>query len=171
MKRLPEAYQKCFFSSALDMGESLLKKLEMPCQCSPVTFSGVVTTHCVTSPKETEKITQKQMTSGHKSDNKVQSCSAKHKNDARVLKAVAVYNTTGKRKQNHFERLTDLRPAASKSSVCTTKHTSDFKPSQKVTAVDLGELTKGSLNSPVQKMQTKYSYDMTKCILTYGKVT
>jgi len=171
MKRLPEAYQKCFFSSALDMGESLLKKLEMPCQCSPVTFSGVVTTHCVTSPKETEKITQKQMTSGHKSDNKVQSCSAKHKNDARVLKAVAVNNTTGKGKQNHFERLTHLRPAASKSSVCTTKHTLDFKPSQKVTTVDLRELTKGSLNSPVQKMQTTYSCDITKYILKYGKVT
>jgi len=96
------------------MGESSLKKVEMPQRCSPVTFSGVVTAHCVTSPKETEKITQKQMTSGHRSDNKVQSCSAKRKNDARVLKAVAVNNTTSKRKQNHCERPTDLRPAAIK---------------------------------------------------------
>ena len=139
--------------------------------CSPVMFCGVVTAHCVTSPKETEIITQKQMTSGHKSDNKVQSCSVKHKNDARVLKAVVVNNTTSKGKQNHCERPTDLRPAAIKSSACTTKHTLDVKLSQKITAVDLRELTKESLNLPVQRMQTKYSSDITNYILKYGKVT
>lgn len=172
IKRLPEAYQKCFLSSALAMGESSLKKVEMPQRCSPVTFSGIVTTHCVTSPKETAKITQKQMTSGHKSDSKVQSCSVKHKSDATVLKAVAVNKTTSKGKQNHCERPTDLRPGANKSAACTTKHTLDFvKLSQKVTAVDLRELTKRSLNSPVQKTQTKYSSDITKYILKNGKVT
>ena len=111
------------------------------------------------------------MTSGHKSDNKVQSCSVKHKNDARVLKAVVVNNTTSKGKQKHCERPTDLRPAAIKSSACTTKHALDFNLSQKLTAVDLRVLTKESLNSPVQKMQTKYSSDITKYILKYGKVT
>jgi hypothetical protein len=112
------------------------------------------------------------MTSGHKSDSKVQSCSVKHKNDARFLKAVAVNEITNRRKQNHCERPTDLRPAASKSAACTTKHTLDFvKLSQKVTAVDLRELTKGSLNSPVRKKQTNYSSDITKYILKNGKVT
>jgi hypothetical protein len=131
-----------------------------------------VTAHCVKSPKETAGITQKQMTPGHKYDGKVQSCSVKHKNDARVLKAVAVNKTTSKEKQNDSERPTDSRPAASKSAACTTKHTLDFvKPSQKATAVDLRELTKGSLNSPVQKTQTKYSCDITKYILKCGKVT
>lgn len=154
------------------MGESSLKKVEIPQRCSPVTFSGIVTTHCVTSPKEIEKITQKQMTSGHKSDSKVQSCSVKHKSDARVLKAVAVNKITSKGKENHCDRPTDLRPAASKSTACTIKHTLDFvQLSQKVTAVGLRELTKGSLNSPVQKMQTKYSSDITKYILKSGKVT
>jgi hypothetical protein len=154
------------------MGESSLKKVEMPLRCSPVMFSGIVTTHCVTSPKETGKITQKQMTSGHKSDSKVQSCSVKHKNDARVLKAVAVNETTSKGKQNHCERPTELRPVASKSAGCTIKHTLDFvKLSQKVTDVDLRELTKKSLNSPVQKVQAKYSSDIIKYILKNGKVT
>jgi len=153
------------------MGESALKKVEMPQRCSPVMFSGIVTTQCVTFPKETEKITQKQMTSGHKSDSKVQSCSVKHKIDAKVLKAVAINKTNSKGKQNHCERPTDLRPAASKSAACTTKHTLDFvKLSQKVTAVDLRELTKGYLNSPVQKKKTKYSSDITKYILKTGKV-
>jgi len=112
------------------------------------------------------------MTSGHKSDSRVQSCSIKHENDARVLKAVAVNKTTSKGKQNHPERPTDMRPAASKSTVCTTNHTLDFvKLSQKVTAVDLRELTKGSPNLPVPKTQTKYSSDITKYILKHGKVT
>jgi len=172
IKRLPEAYQRCFFSNALAMGESSLKKVEVPQRCSPVTFSGVVTAHCVTSRKETAKITQKQMTPGRKSDGKVQICSIKHKSDARVLKAVAVNKATSKEKQNESERPTDLRPAPSKSAACTTKHTFDFvKPSPKVTAIDLRELTKGSLNSPVQKTQTKYTSDITKYILKYGKVT
>jgi hypothetical protein len=108
---------------------------------------------------------------GHKSDSKVQSCSVKHTNDARVLKAVAVNKTTSKGKQNHCERPTDLRPAASRSAACTTQHTSDFVKLSQVTAVDLGELTKGSLNMPVQKMQAKYSSDITKYILKNGKVT
>lgn len=154
------------------MGEYSLKKVEMAQRCSPVTFSGIVTTHCVTSPKEIEKITQKQMTSGHKSDSKVQSCSVKHKNYARLLKAVAVNKTTSKGKQNHCDRPTDLRPAASKSAAYTVKPTLDFvKLSQKVTAVDLRQVTKGPLNSSVWKTQTNYSSDITKYILKSGKVT
>jgi hypothetical protein len=154
------------------MGESSLKKVEMPQQCPPVRFSGKVTTHCVSSPKETKKITQKQMTSMHKSGSKVQSCSVRHKNDAAVLTAVAFNKTTSNGKQNHCERSTDLKAAASKSTACTTKHTFEsVKLGQKVTAVDLRELTKGSLNSTVQKKQTKYSSDIMKYISKTGKVT
>jgi hypothetical protein len=154
------------------MGESSLKKVEMPQQCPPVRCSGIVTTHCVSSPKETKTITQKQMTSTHKSGSKVQSCSVRHKNDARVLTAEAFNKTTSNGKQIHCERSTDLRPAASKGTACTTKHTFEsVKPGQKVTAVDPRELTKGSLNSRVQKTQTKYSSDITKYISKTVKVT
>jgi hypothetical protein len=172
LKRLPEAYQKCFFSSALAVGESSLKNVEMPQQCSSVTFSDMMTPFCVTSPKEPEKITQKQMTSLHKSDSKIQDCSVKHKNDTGVLTALAVNKKTREGKQNHCERPTDLIHVASKSATCTTKHTLDFvQLSQKETTVDLTEFTKESVKSPVQKSRTKYSSDITKYILKTREVT
>jgi hypothetical protein len=171
LRRLPEAYQKCFFSDTLAMGESSLKKVEMPQQCSPVMFSGVMTTFCVSSPKEPEKVTQKQMTSLHKSDSKIQNCPVKHKNDARVLTALLVNKKTREGKQNHRERPTGLLPAASKSATCTTKCTLDFAQCHQKVTVDLRELTKESVKSPFQKSRTKYSSDITKYILKTREVT
>jgi hypothetical protein len=96
-KRLPETYQNFIFSNALGTGESILEIAEMLQQCSPVMFSDTVTEHCVTSPEQTGK-----MTSGYKSDSKVQSCSDTHK-IMQVLKSVAVNKITNKEKQNDCE--------------------------------------------------------------------
>jgi hypothetical protein len=130
-----------------------------------------MTTFCVTSPKKPEKLTQQQMKSVHKLDNKIQNCSAKIENDARILTALAVNKKPSEAKQNHCEGPTDLRPAASKSGPCKTKcKLNSVQLSQQTTTAHLRQLTKGSVKS-VQKARTKHSSDITKYILKTREVT
>jgi hypothetical protein len=170
LQRLPEMYQRSFFSCALAMGESSLRKAELAPQYSPVTFSGVKATQCI--KPETE--TQKQVTSVHKSGTKIQNYSLKPKNDATFLsqKTMGAANRTDEGKKNHCVKPTDLRPAASKAVTFTPRHVLSFVwQSWPVTTASLIESTKGPVKSALRKTQMKYKSDITKYMVKTQKVT
>jgi hypothetical protein len=199
LKRLPERYQKSFFPHALYAGESCLKKAQMkPKYYSAVALTDIMTTNCVKPQKEPETMIKEQITAVNKADSKIQDHCVKLKIDARVLNhtAVVATNKTTEGKQNncYVKLKTRLKyevlkkkmtvqankikvgkrhvGAASKTTICTPKHSSDFvQLSQPVTVVDLTESTAGPVKSPIQKTQMKYSSDITKYILKPIKVT
>jgi hypothetical protein len=199
LKRLPETYQKSFFPHALAVGESCLKKAQMkPQYYSPTAFTDIMTTNRIKPQKEPETITQEQITTVNKADSKIQNHSVKPRNDARVLnqKTVLATNKTneGKQKNCCVKLKTGLKSevlnkkmtapvnkikvdkkhvgAASKTTICTPKHTLDFvQLRQPVAIVDLTESVEGPVKSPIQKTQMKYSSDITKYILKPQEVT
>jgi hypothetical protein len=184
LKRLPETYQKSSLSHALAMGESSLKRAQMPPQHnSPVTFTGIMTAHCVKPQKESKTITEKQMTSVNKAD-------------VRVLnkKMAVAANKTNKGKQNHCVKLkanvkrgilnkimaapvkTTVQGKSvgtvSKTTTHTAKHMLDFvQLMQPLTVVDLTESLKQPVKLLTQKTQTKYTSDITKYILKPQEVS
>lgn len=143
------------------MGESSLKKAEVPPQYYPVTFIGVKATQC--AKPETE--TPKQVTSVHKPDTEIQNYSMKSKSNDTVVhrKTVGATNRTSE------EKNCCVRPAASKATTFAPRRklSSIQRP---VTAASLIEPTKGPVKSAHQKTQIKYKSDITKYMVKTQKV-
>jgi hypothetical protein len=172
IQRLPETYQKSFFSRALAMGESSLKKTEAPPQYSPVTFIDVKATQCTYTMPETKA--QKEVTSVYKPDTEIQNYSITPKNDDTVMsqKTVMTANGTSERKKNHCVKPKDLSTAASKTTAFTPRYKlSSVWQIRPATAASVTESTKGPLKSAVQKTQTNYKSDITKYMVKTQKVT
>jgi hypothetical protein len=151
------------------MGESSLKKAEVPPQYSPVTFIGVKATQC-TKP-ETEA--QNQVTSVHKPDTEIQDYFMQPRSDGTVVhqKTVGATNRTSEQK-NHCVKPKDLRPAAGKATTFTPRHKlSSVRQIRPVTAASLIESAKEPVKSAFQETRIKYKSDITKYMVKTQKVT
>ncbi|PNF16387.1 hypothetical protein B7P43_G10491 [Cryptotermes secundus] len=153
LQRLPETYQRSFFSCALAMGESSLKKAEEPPQYYPVTFIGVKATQCA-----------KQVTSVHKADTEIQN----YCNDTVVCQKTAAATNRTSEEKNCCVKPKDLRPAASKATTSAPRRKLS-SIQQSVTAARLIESTKGPVKSAHQKTQIKYKSDITKYMVKAQK--
>jgi hypothetical protein len=150
------------------MGESSLKKAEVPPQYSPVTFIGVKATQC-TNP-ETEA--QNQVTSVHKPDTEIQDYSMQPRSDGTIVHQKTVGAANRSSEQNHCVKPKDLRPAASKATTFTSRHKlSSVRQIRPVTAASVIEPAKGPVKSACQKTRIKYKSDITKYMVKTQKVT
>lgn len=147
------------------MGESSLKKAEVPPQYYPVTFIGVKATQC--EKPETE--TPKQVTSVHKPDTEIQNYSMKPKSNDTVVHQKTVGATNRTSEENCCVKPKDLRPAARKATTFAPRRklSSIQRP---VTAASLTDSTKGPVKSAHQKTHIKYKSDITKYMVKTQKV-
>jgi hypothetical protein len=187
IQRLPETYQKSFFSRALAMGESSFMKAEAPPQYSPVTFIDVKATQCTRTYTKPETKAKEEVTSVYKPDTEIQNYSMAPKNDDDTVvsqKTVRTATGTSEGKKNHCVKPKDLSSAASKATAFTPRYKlSSVWQIQPATAASVIESTKRPLiksaestkrpliKSAVQKTQTNYKFDITKYMVKTQKVT